>query len=250
MSTTSTRPTCEPTAPSQAPTSALHTRILDVMNCVAGPASTPQVRDCLNRSNTSRAVVIERVYAVLVALEHKGAVRRVCNATGTRPLWELTPIDGPTRTAESHMHCITSSTGPLDTTLTAGSLDERIARIDSPAHALTLAKVILRAHDTGTWQRWQPLAIAPLAGWLSTASRVDAAGSRIDWILRALAHRAQWSRAARRVADHQQLHDNLRSVSRLDDRQFADVGWMLILALYPWSSCLRPDPTTFAAGER
>lgn len=148
------------------------------------------------------------------------------------------------------MDCTVANPAPprAAVALTAHSLEDRIARIETPAHARDLAEVVLDPWEAGAWQRWKPLASAPLAGWLYTARRVNAS-SRVDWILRALAHRARWSRAARGVARDEQLHDSLRSVSRLDDRQFADVGWMLVLALFPWSSCVNATVPTPTAGD-
>ena len=145
------------------------------------------------------------------------------------------------------MHC-TVSAPSADTPLTAHSLEDSLARIVNPAQARAMAEVILAPWETDAWQRWKPLASEPLAGWLYTASQVDTS-DRVGWILRALAHRAQWSRAAGRVAQDQQLQDSLRSVSRLDDRQFGDIGWMLVLALWPWSSCVRASAPPTTVGE-
>lgn len=234
------------------PAATLRARILDVLARQSGPASTADVRDALNRRGAGHTVLIERVYAVLVAMERKALVHRSANPAGTRPLWQLGTPPAPIDTTRSHtMHCTVYASAqlPAHTALTAGTLEDRIARIDSPAQAQALAEIILHSWETGAWRRWKPLASAPLAGWLYTASHVDA-GTRVDWILRALAHRAQWSRAARRAGQDQQLQDSLRSVSRLDDRQFADLSWMLMLALFPWSSCVRASAPTALTGER
>jgi len=149
------------------------------------------------------------------------------------------------------MHCTVRSPAPprAAVVLTAHSLEDRIARIETPAGARAVAEVILAPGESGAWQRWKPLASAPLAGWLYTARRVDAS-SRVDWILRALAHRARWSSAARGITQDEQLRDSLRSVSRLDDRQFTDVGWMLVLALFPWSTYVSSTVPTATVGER
>lgn len=242
MTPASTTATSATVTTSEAPSGALHGRIMAELGRIRGPVSTAEVRDCLNQSDPARPVVIERVYAVLVALEHKGAVRRARNAIRTRPLWELAPAPTPTEGLDAP-----AGTAPAaaETSLTAVGLDERITRLDGPPAALALAEVILAPWDGATWERWRPLATAPLAGWLYAASHTDAAGNRIDWIIRALAHRAQWSRAAHRVGEHPQLRDSLRSVSRLDDHQFTNVGWMLVLALFPWSSCLHPPAAAF-----
>ncbi len=112
-----------------------------------------------------------------------------------------------------------------------------------------MAEVLLVAWGSGAWQRWKPLANAPMAGWLYTAHRADV-GSRVDWIIRALAHRERWARAARDITHDEQLQECLRSVSWLGDRQFADVGWMLVLALFPWSSCTGAIIPSSNAGDR
>lgn len=226
----------------------LQARVLDALARRTSASTTTELRAALNHPGCQRAVVIERVYAVLVALERKGLVHRRANSMGTRPVWELASPPPAIDTMRSHtMHCTARNAAPPRAAagLTAHSLEDRIARIETPAHARDLAEVILDPWESGAWQRWKPLTSAPLAGWVYTARRVDAS-SRVDWILRALAHRARWSHAARDITHDEQLQESLRSVSRLDDRQFADVGWMLVLALFPWSSCtgaVVPSPT-------
>jgi hypothetical protein len=230
-------PSVSPEAQRPAERAALQVRVLEVLAC-NDASSTAAVRYALNHPDAEQHVVIEQVYACLVALEHKGLVRRSINAAGTRPLWELRSSDFPPETARSHIMASTAA-GPVSASSpapTPTTIADRIARIDSVAQAHCLAEVILEKWDTGVWRQWRPLAAAPLAGWLYTASRHDVSG-RIDWILRGLAHRAQWVRAAQHVRHDQQLHESLRSVARLDDRRFADVSWMLVLALLPWSSC-------------
>lgn len=235
--------------PAAAPT--LQARVLDALARQAGPSTTTELCAALNHPGCDRPVVIERVYAVLVALERKGLVHRSANSMGTRPVWELGPPPPAIDTTRSDtMHCTvrTPAAPRAAAGLTAPSLEDRIARIETPAQARELAEVILDPWESGAWQRWKPLASAPLAGWLYTARRVDAS-SRVDWILRALAHRERWARAARDITHDEQLHESLRSVSRLNDRQFADVGWMLVLALFPWSSCLSATVPTPTAGD-
>lgn len=240
-----------------APKAALQARVVDVLALNPGGRSTADVRDFLHHPDpdhpcASHTVVIERVYAALVALEHKGMVRRSTNPTGNRPIWELDSPPCTTDTRRSHPMPSTVSTptrAHAAAALTARGIEDRLARIQTAAQAYALAEAILEKWGTGAWQRWKPMATAPLAGWLYTASRADAT-SRVDWILRALAHRAQWTCAARSVAHNQQLHDSLRSVSRLDDRQFTDVGWMLVLALFPWSPCMSTHTAPCASGAR
>lgn len=229
----------------------LQARVLDALARQAGPSTTTELCAALNHPGCDRPVVIERVYAVLVALERKGLVHRRANAMGTRPVWELrTPPSSVNTTRSLAMHCATPTPvqPPADDSLSVQELEERIARIDTPAQAHDVAEVLLGPWHTGAWQRWKPLASAPLAGWLYTARRADAS-SRVDWIIRALAHRERWSRAARDITQDEQLHESLRSVSRLDDRQFADVGWMLVLALFPWSSCAGATVPTPTVGD-
>ncbi|MCX2715644.1 hypothetical protein [Mycolicibacterium sp. J2] len=216
----------------------LQARVLDALARQTGPSTTTQLRAALDQPG-GRPVVIERVYAVLVALERKGLVHRRANSVGTRPVWELGAPPPVIDTARSEtMHCTvrTPKHPAAGASLSVEDLEERIARIGIPAQAREVAEVLLDPWEGGAWQRWKPLASAPLAGWLYTARRADVS-SRVDWIIRALAHRERWARAARDVTHDEQLQESLRSVSRLDDRQFADVGWMLVLALFPWSSC-------------
>jgi hypothetical protein len=224
----------------------LQARVLDALARQTGPSTTTELRAALDQPGC-RPVVIERVYAVLVALERKGLVHRGANAVGTRPVWELGAPPAINTTRSDTMHCTvrTPKHPSAGASLSVEDLENRIARIETPAQARDVAEVLLDRWESGAWQRWKPLARAPLAGWLYTACRVDA-GSRVDWIIRALAHRERWARAARDITHDEQLRESLRSVSRLDDRKFADVGWMLVLALYPWSTCtgaIVPSPT-------
>ena len=229
----------------------LQARVLDALARQSGPSTTTQLRAALDQPGC-RPVVIERVYAVLVALERKGLAHRSANSVGSRPVWELgAPPPAIDTTRSDTMHCTvhTPKHPSAGASLSVEDLEERIARIVTPAQARDVGEVLLAPWASGAWQRWKPLTSAPLAGWLYTARRVDA-GSRVDWIIRALAHRERWARAARDITHDEQLQESLRSVSRLDDRQFADVGWMLVLALFPWSSCtgaIVPSPT---AGDR
>ncbi|WP_131542442.1 helix-turn-helix domain-containing protein [Mycolicibacterium vinylchloridicum] len=228
----------------------LQARVLNALARQSSPSTTTELRAALDRTGC-QPVVIERVYAALVALERKGLVHRGTNAMGTRPVWELGSPPPAIDTARSHtMHCTVRSPAPphAAAALTAPSLEDRIARIETPAQARDLAEVILDPWEAGAWQRWKPVASAPLAGWLHTARRADVS-SRVDWIIRALAHRERWARAARDITQDEQLQESLRSVSRLDDRQFADVGWMLVLAVFPWSSCTGATVPTPTAGE-
>lgn len=224
----------------------LQVRVLDALARQTGPSTTTQLRAALDQPG-GQPVVIERVYAVLVALERKGLVHRGANAVGTRPVWELgAPSPAIDTTRSNTMHCTvrTPSQAHSSLSLSVEDLESRIARIETPAQARDVAEVLLDPWESGAWQRWKPLARAPLAGWLYTARRADA--SRVDWIIRALAHRERWVRAARDIGHDEQLQESLRAVSRLDDRKFADVGWMLVLALFPWSSCtgaIVPSPT-------
>lgn len=228
-------------------TAGLQTQVLDALARQTGPSTTTELRAALDQPG-GQPVVIERVYAVLVALERKGLVHRRANSVGTRPVWELaSPPPTIDTTRSDTMHCTvrTLKHPSLGAPMSVEDLEERIARIATPAQAREVAEVLLAPWESGAWQRWKPLASAPLAGWLYTARRADA-GSRVDWIIRALAHRERWARAARDITHDEQLQESLRSVSRLDDRQFADVGWMLVLALFPWSSCtgaVVPSPT-------
>lgn len=236
---------------SPATATTLQARVLDGLARQAGPSTTAELCAALNHHGCTRPVVIERVYAVLVALERRGRVHRGTNPVGTRPTWELRAPSSPIDTPRSHtMHCTVSAPieRPAEAVLSVQELEERIARIETPAQARALAEVILRPWEAGAWQRWKPLASAPLAAWLYTAHRADVS-SRVDWIIRALAHRERWARAARDINQNEQLQESLRSVSRLDDRQFADVGWMLVLALFPWSSCTGATVPTPTAGD-
>ncbi|KDE97172.1 conserved hypothetical protein [uncultured Mycobacterium sp.] len=230
-----------------AATPTLQARVLDELARQTGPSTTTELRAALDRPGC-QPVVIERVYAVLVALERKGLVYRRAKSVGTRPVWELGPPPAAIDTTRSDtMHC-TPAPPRAAAALTAPTLEDRIARIETPAQARDVAEVLLDPWESGAWQRWKPLASAPLAGWLYTARRADVS-SRVDWIIRALAHRERWARAARDITHDEQLHESLRSVSRLDDRQFADVGWMLVLALFPWSSCTGATVPTPTAGD-
>ncbi|OPX07374.1 hypothetical protein [Mycobacterium sp. AT1] len=241
---------CSPVSPNArrpAERAALQALVLEVLAC-NDTSSTAAVRDALNHPDTSgQHVVIEQVYASLVALEHKGLVRRSTNAAGTRPLWELCSPECPPPTPRSHtmpstVTATVTAPAALADVPTPATIEDRLARIDSVGQAHRLAEVVLEKWDSGVWQQWRPVAAAPLAGWLYTASRHDVS-ERVDWILRGLAHRAHWVRAARYVEHDRQLHDSLRSVARLDDRQFADVGWTLVLALLPWSACAGNQPS-------
>jgi hypothetical protein len=220
-------------------------RVLDALARQGSASTTTEIRAVVDHSGCGHGVVIERVYAALVALERKGLVQRGANSTGTRPVWKLGTPPRVVDTTTSHtMGCgVPNPVSPrvaVAAPLTAHCLEERIARIETPDQAREVAEVILGPWETGAWQRWKLLVSAPLAGWLYNAHRVDASSSssRVDWILRALAHRARWSSAARGVAQDQQLQESLLSVSRLDDHQFTDVSWMLVLVLIPWSSCV------------
>ncbi|WP_241474050.1 hypothetical protein [Mycolicibacterium neoaurum] len=229
----------------------LQARVLDALARQTGPSTTSELRAALDQPGC-RPVVIERVYAVLVALERKRLVHRRANSMGTRPVWELrTPPSSVNTTRSPAMNCATST--PIQpragASLSVQDLEERIARIDTPAQARDVAEVLLDSWQSGAWQRWRPLASAPLAAWLYTARRADVT-SRVDWTIRALAHRERWARAAHGVTQDKQLQESLRSVSRLDDRQFADVGWMLVLALFPWSSSTSATVPTPTDGER
>jgi hypothetical protein len=251
MTTASRMQPCAPVSPDArrpAERAALQARVLEVLAC-NDASSTAAVRDALNHPDHDQHVVIERVYASLVALEHKGLVRRSSNAAGTRPLWELRSPDSSPTTPRSHLMPMPSTATATVTTPvpapahapTPATIEDQLARIDSVGQAHGLAEIVLEKWDSGVWQQWRPVAAAPLAGWLYTASRRDVS-ERVDWILRGLAHRAQWVRAARHVEHDQQLHDSLRSVARLDDRQFTAVGWTLVLALLPWSVCAGNHP--------
>lgn len=228
----------------------LQMRVLDALARQGSASTTTEIRAAVDHSGCGPRVVIERVYAALVALERKGLVQRGANSTGSRPVWKLgTPPPGIDTSRSHTMRCgVPDPVSPrvaVAAPLTAHCLEERIAQIETPDHAREVAEVILGPWETGAWQRWKVLVSAPLAGWLFNAHRVDASSSssRVDWILRALAHRTRWSSAARGVAQDQQLQESLRSVSRLDDHQFTDVSWMLVLVLIPWSSCVSaPDP--------
>lgn len=229
----------------------LRARVLDALARQTSPSTTTELVSALNHPGCGPTVVIERVYAVLVALERKGRAYRGTNLVGTRPTWELRAPSTPIDTTRSHtMQCTVSAhvERPAAAVLSVQALEERIAGIETPAQARALAGVLLNPWETGAWQRWKPVASAPLAGWLYTARRADVS-SRVDWIIRALAHRERWARAARDTTQDEQLHESLRSVSRLDDRQFADVGWMLVLALFPWSSCTGATVPTPTAGD-
>jgi hypothetical protein len=229
----------------------LQARVLDALAHQTGPSTTSQLRAALNQPGC-RPVVIERVYAVLVALERKGLAQRHTNSVSTRPVWELSTPSPAVDTARSDTMDCTARTlvqPRAAASLSVQDLEDRIAWIDTAVQARDVAEVLLDPWQSGAWQRWRPLASAPLAGWLYTARRVDA-GSRVDWIIRALAHRERWARAARDITHDAQLQESLRSVSRLDNRQFADVGWMLVLALFPWSSCTGATVPTATAGER
>lgn len=233
------------------PAAPLQARVLDALVRQAGPSTTTQLRAALDRPDCG-PVVIERVYAVLVALERKGLVHRRANSVGTRPVWELaSPPPAIDTTRSDTMHCTvrTLKHPTASTPLSVEDLEERITCIATPAQAREVAEVLLCPWESGAWQRWKPLASAPLAGWLYTARRADT-GSRVDWIIRALAHRERWARAARDITHDEQLQESLRSVSRLDDRQFANVGWMLVLALFPWSSSTGATVPTPTDGER
>lgn len=128
-------------------------------------------------------------------------------------------------------------------------VEERIARIRKPAEAHQIATDILDVGMGQGWEKWTKVAAAPLAGWLYAASQ-HAVEHRIDWILRALPHRAHWSRAAKRVEADSQLCESMRSVSRLGERQFSDLNWTLFLALLPCSTYTGTRANTPTAGAR
>lgn len=220
--------------------SALQGRILEVLSC-NGTSSTGAVRDALNPPEAEPRVVVERVYESLVALEHKGLVRRSTNAARTRPLWELRSPQSSLTTPRSHMMHSCSATMTALPDPTPSTIEDILGRIDDPAQAQSLAEVMLDKWDSGAWERWRPLAVAPLAGWLYAASRHPVSG-RVDWILRGLANRPQWVQAAWHAEHEGQLHDSLLCVARLEDRQFGEVSWMLVLALLPWSACAGNHP--------
>lgn len=230
----------------------LQARVLDALARQTGPSTTTELRAALDPPGGGQPVVIERVYAVLVALERKGLVHRRANSMGTRPVWELaSPPPAIDTTRSNTMHCTagTLKHPSAGASLSVEELEERIAHIATAAQARNVAEALLATWESGAWQRWKPLASAPLAAWLYTARRADA-GSRVDWIIRALAHRERWARAARDITTDEQLQESLRSVSRLTNRQFADLGWMLALSLFPWSSCTGAIVPSPAAGDR
>ena len=244
-------PAAKASTPQAAPNVvSLQARVVGLLARADGPVSTSAVRDALHDNASDRGVVIERVYAALVALERKRVVQRVSAAeASTRPLWQLRahgPVCDEKRSPT--MHCNHTGTAP-----SAGDapplIEGSIARIVKPAEAHQLAKQILDDGMGKGWEKWATLAAAPLAGWLYAASQ-QAVEHRIDWILRALPHRAHWSRAAKRVESDPQLSESLRSVSRLGERQFSDFHWALFMALLPCSTYAGTRTHTPTAGVR
>ncbi len=226
--------------PARKPVS-LQARVVGQLARADGPVSTSAVREALD-DPAGLGVVIERVYAALVALERKRVVQRVSSESGTRPLWQLR-THGPVReekrpTAMPHSH-----------TDAQHLIEARIARIRKPAEAHQIAKDILDVGMGQGWEKWTKLAAAPLAGWLYAASQ-HTVEHRVDWILRALPHRAHWSRAAKRVETDPQLCESMRSVSRLGERPFSDLNWTLFLALMPCSTYTGARAYTPTAGAR
>jgi hypothetical protein len=227
--------------PARKPVS-LQARVVGQLARADGPVSTSAVREALDDPASGPRVVIERVYAALVALERKRVVQRVSSESGARPLWQLR-THGPVReekrpTAMPHSH-----------TDAQHLIEARIARIRKPAEAHQIAKDILDVGMGQGWEKWTKLAAAPLAGWLYAASQ-HTVEHRVDWILRALPHRAHWSRAAKRVETDPQLCESMRSVSRLGERPFSDLNWTLFLALMPCSTYTGARAYTPTAGAR
>lgn len=236
-----TASTASTSRPARTPVS-LQARVLGQLARALVPVSTSAVREALDDPASGPCVVIERVYAALVALERKRVVQRVSSESGTRPLWQLRthgPVREETRpTAMPHSH-----------TDAQHLIEERIARIRKPAEAHQIAKNILDVSMGQGWEKWTRLAAAPLAGWLYAASQ-HTVEHRIDWILRALPHRSHWSRAAKRVETDPQLCESMRSVSRLGERPFSDLNWTLFLALMPCSTYTGARAYTPTAGAR
>lgn len=248
------RPPAIVASPSPTPkVKSLQARVVGMLARADGPVSTSAVRDALHDNPSSATVVIERVYDALVALERKRVVQRVSVPEGsTRPCCQLR-THGPVRDEKRSpaMHCNDTDNAP-----TAGgalgappSIERRIACIGKPAQAHQLAQQILDDGMGRGWEKWAKLAAAPLAGWLYAAS-LQSVEHRIDWILRALPHRAHWSRAAKRVETDPQLCESLRSVSRLDERQFSDFHWALFMALLPCSTYTGARARTLTVGAR
>lgn len=243
-----------PSTPPAPKTPSLQERIVGLLARTDIPASTSALRDALAEDPASgQRVVIEPVYAALVALERKRVVRRIAvPEASTRPLWQLRTRGTPGEERRSQaMHTPRARTAPTpgDATCVPALIEDRIARIVIPADAHDVAERILD-HGLGQgWQKWKTLVAAPLAGWLYVASQ-HATDHRVDWILRALPHRPHWSRAARRVEDDPQLCESLRSVSRLGDRPFSDVTWLLVIALRPWSTNSVTRTVSLTAGAR
>src|SRR3954447_4382897 len=104
-------PSVSPEAGRPAERAALQARVLEALAC-HDASSTAAVRCALNHPDAEQHVVIEQVYASLVALEHKQLVRRSINPAGTRPLWELRSSDSPPETARSHIMPSTAA-GPV-----------------------------------------------------------------------------------------------------------------------------------------
>lgn len=242
-----------PTArPAPKPVS-LQARVVGLLARADGPVSTSAVRDALDDPASGQRIVIERVYAALVALERKRVVERLSAPEArTRPLWQLR-THAPSRDEKRSPAMHRNHTGTAPTAgSTAGALpliEERIARIGTPAEAHQIAKDILDVGMGQAWEKWTKVAAAPLAGWLYAASQ-HAVEHRIDWILRALPHRAHWSRAAKRVETDPQLCESMRSVSRLGERQFSDLNWTLFIALLPCSTYTGTRAYTPTAGAR
>lgn len=231
----------------------LQARVVGLLGRADGPVSTSAVRDSLDDPASGRHVVIERVYAALVALERKRVVQRVSAPEArSRPLWQLRthgPV-GEEMRSSAMPHNNSGTTGTAGSAPDTRSLvEERIARIRKPAEAHQIAKDILDVGMGQGWEKWTKLAAAPLAGWLYASSQ-HTVEHRIDWILRALPHRAHWSRAAKRVEADPQLRESMRSVTRLGDRQFSDLNWTLFLALIPCSTYTGTRACTPTAGAR
>lgn len=247
-----TASTASTTRPAQKPVS-LQARVVGLLARADEPVSTSAVRDALDDPASGQLVVIERVYAALVALERKRVVQRVSAPEArTRPLWQLRthgPVRDESRSPTMHYNHTDSAPTASDALGAPPSIESRIARLGKPAEEHQLAQQILDDGMGRGWEKWAKLAAAPLAGWLYAAGQ-QSVEHRIDWILRALPHRAHWTRAAKRVEADPQLCESLRSVSRLDERQFSDFHWALFMALLPCSTYTGARARTLTAGAR
>lgn len=199
-------------------TSPTQARILATLLCASSPVTTAAVRDALNASDSEPRLVIERVYAALVALQHRGAVRRRNSPCGRRPLWEV-------RVAATNC-------------------------LDSPLDAHAVAEQILRQFRGRAWNRCKDLGSAALAAWLVVASQQQRSGDRLEWILRALPHRARWFDVAHQVRHDPVIRQCLLTVCRSNEREFGDITTMLRLAVRAWSSPSGPTHLSGAGGLR